>query len=418
MTIGIDGSRAFIEGRTGTENYSYQLIRNMSLIDSENRYLIYIKEDQKAEVKRQKFPDNFEFKVINLPRLWTQLGLALRTFVDPIDVLFVPSHTLPLIRRPGLKTVITVHDLGAEYLPAMHQLKQLLYLKLMTHYQIKTATKVISVSEATRKDLTTKVGIKQSKVEVVYEGVDKSVFKKISNDALNDIVKKYDLVAKATEPAKPVGERGKYFLFVGTIQPRKNLERLIVAFSKFLTQTDTAKGQVLGSKYYVSSQKKHNTKYIIPDTDFKLVLVGSKGWKSDEIYKLPAELRIEDKVRFLGRIADQDLVGLYNGALGLTYPSLFEGFGLPILEAFACSCPVVTSNVSSMPEVAGKAAILVNPESEKEILTAMRELFSNDILRSSLINKGILRLGRFDWKETAKRTIDILERTIKSSDDR
>lgn len=414
MTIGIDGSRAFVEGRTGTENYSYQLIKNLSLIDTKNKqslrfadakrsYLIYIRPGQNPG---KDWPDNFKFVTINLPRLWTQLGLAYRTFTDRLDVLFIPSHTLPLIRKPGLKTVITIHDLGAEYLPAMHQLKQLLYLKLMTHYQVKTATKVISVSEATKKDLISKVGIKQSKVEVVYEGVDKSVFKKISNDVLNNIVKKYDL------------ERGKYFLFVGTIQPRKNLERLIVAFSKFLTQADTVNEQVSSINYQLSSEREQNTKYQIKNTEFKLILVGNKGWKSEGIYQLPRDLGIEDQVKFLGRIPDQDLVGLYNGALGLTYPSLFEGFGLPILEAFACSCPVITSNTSSMPEVAGNSAILVNPEKEEEIFKAMIQIYADDRLRSSLINKGILRLGRFDWKETAKRTIEILERTAKRLDDR
>src|SRR3989344_4770189 len=153
MVIGIDGSRAFIEGRTGTENYSYQLIKNMSLIDTKNKYLIYIRRDTRYEIRdTAKWPDNFKFVEISLPRLWTQLGLAYRTFIDPLDILFVPSHTLPLIRKPGLKTVITVHDLGAEYLPGFHQLKQVLYLKLMTNYQIKTATKIISVSKATKKD--------------------------------------------------------------------------------------------------------------------------------------------------------------------------------------------------------------------------------------------------------------------------
>ena len=397
MIIGIDGSRAFVKDRTGTENYSFQLIKSMSLLDTENRYLIYIRKGQGSRVKGQVWPENFKFVEISLPRLWTQVGLALRTFIDPLDVLFVPSHTLPLIRKPGLKTVITVHDLGAEYLPGFHQLKQILYLKLMTHYQIKTSTKVISVSEATKRDLVKKIGISQRKINVVYEGVDKNIFRKISIDAVNDVVKKYDL------------ERGKYFIFVGTIQPRKNLERLISAFYKFLSGAHTAKGHsVSGIGYHVSSKKDHNTKDIIPDTGFKLVLVGNKGWKSDEIYKLPAELGIEDNVRFLGRLGDEEVVGLYNGALGVTYPSLFEGFGLPVLEAFACGCPVITSNTSSMPEVAGDAAILVNPENEMEIFNAMKALYENDALRLSMIKKGMVRLGMFDWKVAAGQTIDIL----------
>ena len=437
MLIGIDGSRAFVPGRTGTENYSYQLLKHLSQIDTQNRYLIYLRNgnslgldgweagmEKGLGVKGGKgnlkdWPRNFEFKVIGLPRLWTQIGLAFRTFVDPLDVLFVPSHTLPLFRRPGLKTVVTVHDLGAEYLPALHQLKQLLYLNFMTHHQIKTATKVISVSEATKKDLVKRVGIKPSKVEVVYEGVDETVFRKLPIDMVNDIVKKYDLV------------RGKYFLFVGTIQPRKNLERLIRAFNDFQKNNAPSfqEPEILGNRRFRMSEGQ-NVRYSGKSDSlkfrslshsefsegekpsFKLVLVGGKGWKSDSIYKLPKELGIEDRVRFLGRIEDEDLVGLYNGATALTYPSLFEGFGLPIVEAFACGCPVITSNTSSMPEVAGDAAILVNPNETTEISKAMRSMVDKDALRSLMINKGILRYKKFDWKVTAERTIEILERTV------
>lgn len=382
MTIGIDGSRAFIKGRTGTENYSYQLLRHLSYIDIENQYLIYIKKSQISKFKSQNFPANFKYQVIGLSRLWTQIGLAFRTFIDPIDVLFVPSHTLPLLRRPGLKTVITVHDLGAEYLPVLHQLKQVLYLKLMTHYQLKTANKIISVSKATKKDLMKRIGIADKKISVIYEGVDKAVFKKMPKDIVNDIVKKYDIV------------REKYFLFVGTIQPRKNLERLIKAFAKFLEGLE-------------GREEREGL-----DNSFKLVLVGGKGWKSDSIYRMSKELGIEDRVRFLGRIPDEDLAGLYNGALALTYPSLFEGFGLPIVEAFACGCPVITSNSSSMPEVAGNAAILVNPYEQGEIFKAMRQIHNSEVLRNKMIQKGILCCKQFDWKTTVKRTIEVIKETI------
>src|SRR3989344_5701154 len=220
MTIGFDASRAFVEGRTGTENYSYQLLKALAKIDTENHYLIYLRESQKSKVKSQNWPENFKFVTINMPRLWTQVGLSFRTWIDPLDVLFVPSHTLPLMKKPGLKTVLTVHDLGAEFLPATHQLKQVIYLNLMTHHQLKSATKLIAVSEATKKDIIERVGIEETKIKVVYEGVAQEF--KIENshtpqkeakfkiDVVNDIVKRYDL------------EREKYFLFVGTIQPRKN----------------------------------------------------------------------------------------------------------------------------------------------------------------------------------------------------
>ncbi len=202
MVIGFDGSRAFISGRTGTENYSYQLLKALAKIDKLNKYLVYTRVSQK-----EKFPDNFKFRQIKWLRLWTQGGLAIQTFKDKIDVLFVPAHTLPLIRRPGLKTVVTVHDLGSEYLPSMHQFKQRLYLGFMQKIQLKTATHIIAVSKATKSDIIHKLSIQPSKISVIYEGYNEKLFKPTEKKIL------------------PY----PYFLFVGTIQPRKNLERLIFA---------------------------------------------------------------------------------------------------------------------------------------------------------------------------------------------
>lgn len=379
MTIGFDGSRAFSQGRTGTENYSFQLLKHLSLIDTENQYLIYIKDSQLKAFKSENFPDNFECRVIGLPRLWTQIGLAFRTFVDPLDMLFVPSHTLPLIRRPGLKSVITVHDLGAEFLPAFHQFKQVLYLNLMTHYQLKTAAKIIAVSKATKKDIQDRVGVSSEKIEVVYEGVDEKLFRKLPIDIENRILHQYKLTAHTSSRGK-----NKYFFFIGTIQPRKNLERLIRAFAQFLNDRgDKAAG-------------------------FELILAGQRGWKSEGIYELPKGLGIEDRVRFIGRVSDEELNGLYGGATALVYPSLFEGFGLPILEAFSADCPVITSNISSMPEIAGNAAVLVDPYNIVGISKAMQELASSDTLRSSLIKKGRLRSIEFSWKYCAVKTLKVL----------
>src|SRR3989338_9819306 len=179
MIIGFDGSRAFSKKRTGTENYSYQLLKSLSTIDKKNQYIVYLRPG--VEVG-ESWSENLTFKVISWSRLWTQGGLVIQTFIDDLDVLFVPSHTLPIIRRPGLKTVMTVHDLGAEYLPKMHQLKQQLYLKYITKYQLRSATKLIAVSKATKEDLIKKVGVDEKKISVVYEGVGQEKFKyQISN---------------------------------------------------------------------------------------------------------------------------------------------------------------------------------------------------------------------------------------------
>lgn len=346
MTIGFDGSRANLLERTGTENYSYQLLKHLLQIDRKNNYVIYTR------------------NTIPWLRFWTQVGLALQTFKDNLDVLFVPAHTLPIIRKPGLKTVMTVHDLGVEYLPKMHQLKQQLYLKYITRYQLASATGLIAVSKATKEDLVKRAGINPEKISVVYEGYDKKLFKPVKQEIVRNRLKYFDI------------EVGKYFLFVGTIQPRKNLERLIQAFSK--------------------------------TTGTNLVIAGSKGWLSEAIYKLPRKLSIEDRVKFLGYVPEKDLPALYSGAQALVFPSLFEGFGLPILEAQACGCPVITSNISSMPEVAGKGALYVNPYSVDDIVKGMERVQSTGY-RVQLIKNGFENIKRFSWEKCAAQTLEVLE---------
>ncbi len=380
MVIGFDASRAFIAGRTGTENYSYQLLKSLSEIDNRNKYIVYLRQ---IAVPGVNWPANFQFKKISWQRLWTQGGLARQTFADKLDVLFVPAHTIPIIRRPGLKTVVTVHDLGSEYLPGMHQVKQRFYLGFMQKVQLRSATKIIAVSEATKEDLVKKIGIDSKKIKVVYEGYDKKLFRPIRGDLLVNSLKRYDL------------QSGNYFLFVGTVQPRKNLERLIKAFSSFVIR-------------HSSNLKKIR----IAKNELQLVIAGSKGWLSDEIYKLPKKLGIDEKVKFLGYVSDQDLPALYSGAVALTFPSLFEGFGLPILEAQASGCPVLTSNISSMPEVAGPAAaggsVLVDPYSVDGIVKGM-ERVKLEGERGKLIKAGFENIKRFSWEKCAKETLEVLE---------
>lgn len=415
MVIGFDGSRAFVTGRTGTENYSYQLLKALAKIDKKNTYRVYLRFRPVSDAIVQvigKFPRNFQFKTITWPRLWTQAGLATQTFKDKLDVLFVPAHTLPVIRKPSLKTVVTVHDLGSEYLPGMHQLKQRLYLGFMQKVQLKTATKIIAVSKATKEDLVKKIGIDSKKIKVVYEGYDKQLFRLIKGDLLINSLKEYDL------------ESGKYFLFVGTVQPRKNLERLIKAFAKWSGSFDVCFGRQSRS---LARQRKRPASasgglgYALRQSPDRLglaalgnslpllVIVGSKGWLSDEIYELPKKLGVEDRVKFLGYVSEKDLPVLYSGAIALAFPSLFEGFGLPILEAEACGCPVLTSNTSSMPEVAGKGAVLVDPYSVDDIVEGMERLQATGI-RQQLVKKGFENVKRFSWEKCARETLEVLER--------
>lgn len=375
MLIAIDGSEAFVKNKTGVESYAYQIILNLAKIDRRNHYIVYLDPRLNTLGGVGKWPENFMFKALKWPILWTQLGLALQTFIDPIDLLFSPSHTTPLLHRPGLKTVVTVHDLGVEFLPLTHQFKQALYLKWISRVQLKLATKLIAVSKATKKDLMTKIGINGGKIAVIYEAL--VPLERNEVDTKVNGLRQFGL------------EKERYFLFVGTIQPRKNLVRLIQAFAQFLKTGPVSAQPCLQSPV--------------------LALAGSRGWSADQIYRLPEELGIEDKVRFLGRLESRDLAVLYSNALAFVYPSLFEGFGLPILEAFNFDCPVITSNVSSMPEVSGQAALLVDPYSEEEICRAMVKLSKDHKLRRELVEKGREQLKKFSWDKAARQTLSVFE---------
>lgn len=364
MLIGIDASRAQIREKTGTENYSENLIKNLSSIDKKNHYRLYLRNSH--------IPfdgPNVEKKVIPWSRFWTQGGLALEVLKNPPDILFIPAHTLPVIRPRNLKTVVTIHDLGAEFLPGYHRAWQREYLLFSTKYAVKSATALIAVSQATKNDLVKKLNANQNKIFVVYEGVDLQKFKSQSANWRTKI--------KNEKTLRKYGLKNDFFLFVGTIQPRKNLVRLIEAFS------------LLGRQ------------------DLSLVLVGKKGWLSDEIHEAPKRFGVESKVKFLGYVPIDDLVILYSNCRAFILPSLVEGFGLPALEAMACGARVVLSNTSSLPEVGGDAAIYVDPYDVKSIAGGLRKSLTTD---GEFKKKPVERAKLFSWDKCARETLQVLEK--------
>ncbi len=363
MKIGIDASKISISQKTGTENYAYNLIRELLRLDHRNDYILYLREDPPDFVKDH---PNVSTKKIPLPRLWTQAGLASEVLFSPPDVLFVPAHTMPVVHRPGLKTVVTIHDLGAEFLEQYHQFPQKLYLNRSTEYVAKFASHLIAVSEATKKDLTDKLTVNPERVSVIYEGWDRELFHKPTIAEVRIIREKYRLI-------------DDYLIFVGTIQPRKNLERLIEAFAKAKIGLD-------------------------------LVLVGKKGWLSEPIYNAPKKFGVSDRVKFLGHVPSADLPGLYGGARALTFPSLYEGFGLPVLEALACGTVVLTSDSTSLPEVGGEAALYVNPLDMSSIRRGIEDIATNNKLRDKLLSEGINQVQKFSWDKAAKETLAVFEK--------
>ncbi len=373
MVIGIEARQAFTKKRTGVENYAYEIIKHLIKIDQTNQYRLYYQDESFDPIAEGFEGPNVKLIHIGLPRLWTQIGLAWEVIKHPPDVLFMPEHTMPVVRRPGQKVVNTIHDLGAEYLPQYHKFPHKYYLNMMTVYAVNHADKLLAVSESTKNDLVKRLGAREKKIEVVYEGFEKETFhpaEKEEQKKISEVIKKYNIGIK------------EYMLFVGTVQPRKNLERLIEAFSSIADQ--------------------------IANVD--LVIGGGKGWLSDEIYAAPKKFDVEGRVKFIGFADSADLPALYHGASLLTLPSLYEGFGLPVVEAMASGTPVVVSQSSSLPEVVGSAGVIVDPLDVNSIAEGLLKVLKDDKLAKELSEKGLKQAEKFGWDKAATQTLEILEK--------
>ncbi len=358
MHIAIDASRTTVNRITGTERYARQLIHYLiqlnDTLEQPHQFFLYFRDEPIADL----FPNSphVHHRIIPSPRLWTHFRFAHAIWRDKPDVTFVPSHTLP-IAFPG-KSVVTVHDLGFRYFPNAHSTFQRFYLDTTTGVSQARADLVLADSQATADDLHKFYGTPPEKIHVIYPGVDKL---NITNR--ETVRQKY----KLTET---------YFLFLGTLQPRKNIARIIQAFTQW---------------------KKANP------SDVALVLAGGKGWLFDEAW-----LEGATDVILTGYIDEADKGALYAESLGLIFPTLYEGFGFPVIEAMPCETPVIASNTSSLPEIVGEAGLLVNPEDTSAIVGAMNKLYQDSALRQTLIQKGIQQAKKFTWEQTAQQTMKVI----------
>jgi glycosyltransferase involved in cell wall biosynthesis len=373
MLIGIDASRATRRERTGTENYSLNLIRHLVALESDHCYRLYFNRPPPIEL----FPTTADLqrRVMPFPRLWTHLRLSWEMTRQPPDVLFVPAHVLPLVHPQP--SVVTVHDLGYLHYPGAHRLLDRLYLDLSTRYNARAARRVIAVSQATKDDLVQHYGIEPDKITVVYSGYDETMQPVEDEATIKEVKARY-------------GIGGDYVLYVGTLQPRKNLGRLLEAYAT------------------VRKQANDNRKGEAP----RLVIAGRKGWLYDQIFRQVEQLGLETEVIFTGYVPQDDLPALLSGARLFVFPSLYDGFGLPVLEAMACGTPVLCSNVASLPEVAGEAALLVDPLDVKGMAEDMERLLRDEGLRSQLVERGFQQVRRFSWERCARETLAVLEASI------
>ena len=398
MIIGVDGNEANVKNRVGTGQYAFELLKQFAKdlpagkAGKKHQFLIFLKDQPLYDLPSETI--NFKYKVFGPKKFWTQFALPIKlTFGLPggkagskPNVLFSTAHYLP--RFCPVPTVVTIHDLSFLHYPEMFRKSDLYQLKIGSQYSINHATHIIAVSQTTKDDIVKNYQVDSAKITVTYEGYDQSRFKPQSESDINRMKKKYQI-------------DGDYIIFVGTLQPRKNLERLIEAFASI----------VHSSQLIVNGEKKTVNREPLTD-NLSLVIAGKKGWLYDSIFAKVKELNLSQRVIFTGYVPDEDIPVLISGAKAYVLPSLWEGFGIPVIEAQACGVPVIVSNASSLPEIVKDSGILVDPKSVKSIADGIKKVLTNDRTRSDLVKKGFTNIKRFSWQNCAKQTLEVLEKAV------
>ena len=380
MKIGIAANYLLFE-QAGIGEYTEHLLKNLFKIDHKNQYFLYFsylrhRQERLRLIQERlgKLPKNVKIRIFSIPAAWLEYFFstwlsASKIIQDPLDIYFSP-YVAGIPKNGFPKMIFACHDLVFWRFPE-HRGEKLSHYYLKRHkIAIQNCQKIIVPSQATKKDLQKFLEVPQAKIKVIYEAADER-FRPIKDQKkIKTITSRY---------FKP---DFKYILSVGTLEPRKNLPKLVEAYSML-------PHQVL--------------------RDYRLVLVGAKGWNNSLLLRTIINLNLKDKVILPGFVKDDDLPYIYNGASVFVYPSLFEGFGLPPLEAASCGVPVIASNLSSLPEVMGKAALLVNPSSEEDIARALRQLILRPKLAQSLAKRGLLQAKKFSWIKTAQETLKLFE---------
>jgi glycosyltransferase involved in cell wall biosynthesis len=352
----------------GVHQYVLHLLRYLSSVNMEGiRFTAFLGAEAPEPVSDLRFlRSRWRTSRPSVRVLWEQLVQPQVLRQIEANLVHAPVFVGPLVAP--CPVVTTVHDLSFIRFPHLFRRINRLYLTVMTRLSARRARRLIAVSEHAAREAVHLLGVSREKVDVVYHGVDR-VFRPL--------------------PAKQVaafrerqGLPHQFVLFVGTLEPRKNLKGLIEAFSR------------------------------VYDGRIQLVLVGGKGWLHDDLFARVEALNLGAAVRFAGYVRSEDLPLWYNAATALAYPSLYEGFGMPVTEAQACGTPVLTSNKSSLPEAAGEAALLVDPRDVEEIAAGLNQLLNDDALRRDLRERGLAHARRFSWPRAARQTIQVYRRAL------
>jgi glycosyltransferase involved in cell wall biosynthesis len=349
--------------RAGIHQYIYQVVRHLAREEQRWRFLIYTRlaesllQQSGIAAVTTRWPT--EKRIVRI--LWEQLVWPWQARQARVDLLHSMAFVTPI--WAPCPTVVTVYDLSFEHFPDRFPRAQQWYLRSQTRRSCRRARRIITISEASRQDVHRFYGIPLSQIDVILPGVD-PIYKPLPETAVAQFRREKGL--------------GRFILHVGTLQPRKNLPTLLEAFAHW-----TANGG--------------------PPT-VQLVLVGGKGWLFDEIFKQVQSLRLEKRVLFTGYVADEELPFWYNAAELLVFPSVYEGFGMPIVEAMACGTPVIAANCSSIPEAVGDAGLLFPPQEAAALAQQMARLISDSALQETLRAKGLARAKLFSWARAGRET--------------
>lgn len=370
MKIGIDVHAAERDG-TGNCTYIRNLVKNLVRIDTQNNYVFYVTDIKHSFYQNFTEVDNLKIKQLQVknPLVRIPLFLARQTYADALDILHVQYNAPPF---HGGKLVTTIHDLGFLFHPESFSKLQGLRLKILTRKTAKRSQSILTGSNYSKNDIVRAYNLDPEKVEVVPHGIS-SLFKpNLSRETIQTVLDKYKI-------------QGDYILSVGRLNPRKNLNSLVQAFSDLKRTKQIPHG---------------------------LVIVGQDDFETSQFIKSIKENDYSQQIIFTGFIPDEDLPFLYGGADVFVYPSVFEGVGLPVLEAMKCGTPVVTSNTTSLKEVVGDAGRMVDPLDVKDITQAIFQVICDTELKTALIEKGLARANQFSWEKTAQKTLEIYERIM------
>jgi len=365
VRVAIDLSVANIS-QAGTATYARTLLETLKRVDSFNEYFALAVEQQRDMSVRKTFSSRLETVYRDI--VWMHGVLPWQAHRTKVDILHMPANVIPLFSP--CPVVVTIHDLTVLTMPQNFTFWHRNYSRTFVPLAARHASRILTVSEQSKRDIVEQLGVAPDKVAVTYEAASPR-FRPLSEREIAGVRQRYDLL----EP---------FILNVGTIEPRKNLLRLLQAFATLRRE---------GFSY-------------------QLVQAGPRGWLFDSVLAEVNRLELRDSVRFLGRVPVEDLVGLYNAATVFAYPSLYEGFGLPVLEAMACGCPVVTSNTSSLPEVVGQAGTMIDPLSVGDLADAIQEVLEDRVVAQDMRQRGLERASQFSWQRCAEETLAVYRQVL------